>query len=195
MISLARLRPSPAMVIATIALLVALAGTGYAASSLPANSVGNKQLQNNAVTSPKVKDHSLLRVDFANGQIPAGRRGSVGPPGPPGAPGTAGARGPTGPAGQAGSGLWAVINPDGTIARRSGVLTASHLQTGIYRVQFNRNVTQCAWLATIGSAASKTLYGMIEAELASSTTDSVQIGTRDIHGDPADRGFIVSVLC
>jgi hypothetical protein len=191
-------RPSPATVIATIALLVALGGTGYAASALPANSVGNKQLQNNAVTSPKVKDHSLLRVDFASGQIPVGPRGlrgPVGPPGPPGAPGAAGARGPTGAVGPAGSSLWAVINPDGTIARRSGVLSASHIQTGIYRVQFNRNITQCAWLATIGSAVSTTLYGMIEAELGSSTTDTVQVGTRDIHGDPADRGFIVTVLC
>ena len=185
-------RPSPATVIATIALLVALAGTGYAAVTLPRNSVGNAQLQANAVTSSKVKNSSLLKVDFAPGQLPAGPRGSVGPPGPPG---SAGARGPTGPAGASGSSLWAVINPDGTIARRSGVLSASHTQTGIYRVQFNRNVTQCAWLATIGSAVSKTLYGMVEAELGSNTTDSVQVGTRDINGNPADRGFIVSVLC
>ncbi len=114
--ALRAVRPSPATVIATIALLVALAGTGYAATSLPANSVGNKQLQNNAVTSSKVKDHSLLRNDFATNQVPAGPRGSVGPPGPPG---SAGARGPTGPAGATAASKWALIGKDGNIVASS----------------------------------------------------------------------------
>jgi hypothetical protein len=43
-------RPSPSMVVAFIALLVAMAGTGYAATTLPANSVSTRQLKNNAVT-------------------------------------------------------------------------------------------------------------------------------------------------
>ena len=47
--------PSPAFVIALIALFVALGGTTYAATSLPKNSVGSKQLKKNAVTGPKIK--------------------------------------------------------------------------------------------------------------------------------------------
>jgi len=47
--------PSPALMISLIALFVALGGTTYAATSLPANSVGTKQLQKNAVTAPKIK--------------------------------------------------------------------------------------------------------------------------------------------
>lgn len=43
-------RPSPAMVVALIALFVALSGGAYAAINLPANSVGTKQLKNGAVT-------------------------------------------------------------------------------------------------------------------------------------------------
>ena len=35
-------RPSPAMVIALVALTVALGGTGYAAVTLPTNSVGTE---------------------------------------------------------------------------------------------------------------------------------------------------------
>jgi len=46
--------PTPAFVISLIALFVALGGTTYAATSLPANSVGTKQLKNRAVTSKKV---------------------------------------------------------------------------------------------------------------------------------------------
>jgi hypothetical protein len=55
--------PSPAMVVACVALTVALGGTSYAALKLPANSVGTKQLKNNAVTSPKVKKNSLTGAD------------------------------------------------------------------------------------------------------------------------------------
>jgi hypothetical protein len=52
-----RLRtPSPAFVVSLIALFVALGGTAYAATSLPANSVGPVQLKANAVTSPKIKN-------------------------------------------------------------------------------------------------------------------------------------------
>lgn len=82
-------------VIAYLALFVALGGTSYAAVSLPANSVGGKQLKKNAVTSKKVKDGSLLRVDFKAGQLPAGPRGATGPQGAQGVPG---AQGPAGPA-------------------------------------------------------------------------------------------------
>jgi hypothetical protein len=80
-------RPSPALVVACLALLISLGGTGYAALKLPRNSVGTAQLKKNAVTSVKVRNHSLRRVDFKAGQLPAGRRGPQGPQGPPGPPG------------------------------------------------------------------------------------------------------------
>jgi hypothetical protein len=61
---LLRRRPSPATVIAVIALVVALGGTSYAAVTLPRNSVGTAQLKNNAVNSLKVANGSLLKADF-----------------------------------------------------------------------------------------------------------------------------------
>lgn len=77
---------SYANVTATIALIVALGGTSYAAIKLPKNSV----------TSATVKDRSLLKKDFKTGQLPAGKTGKQGPPGPAG---TAGGSGATGGAG------------------------------------------------------------------------------------------------
>jgi hypothetical protein len=82
--ALRSISPSPSMVVAAIALLVALTGTSIAAvSQLPRNSVGNAQLRNNAVTTSKVRNGSLLRADFRSGQIP-GRTGRPGRSGGPG---------------------------------------------------------------------------------------------------------------
>ncbi|HTX69696.1 MAG TPA: hypothetical protein VMH50_11205 [Thermoleophilia bacterium] len=56
--------PSPAMIVACVALFVALGGTSYAAVKLPASSVGTKQIKNSAVTGAKVKDGSLTGADI-----------------------------------------------------------------------------------------------------------------------------------
>lgn len=90
------------MVIACVALLVALGGTGYAAVALAPNSVGTAQLKNNAVNSLKVKNGSLLAADFKAGQLGGGAPGPAGPAGPAGAAGAAGPTGAAGPAGPAG---------------------------------------------------------------------------------------------
>jgi hypothetical protein len=52
-------RPSPALVVALIALFVSLGGTSYAAFTLPKNSVGTKQLKKNAVTSVKIRNKAV----------------------------------------------------------------------------------------------------------------------------------------
>ena len=69
------------MVVACIALMVALGGTGYAAINLPRNSVGNKQLRANAVTSGKVRNGTLTAKDFRAAALPRGPRGPQGPKG------------------------------------------------------------------------------------------------------------------
>ena len=80
--------PSPALVVACLALAISLSGTAYAVSiALPRNSVGTLQLKNNAVNSAKVRNASLRAADFAPGQIPVGPAGPAGPQGPPGASG------------------------------------------------------------------------------------------------------------
>lgn len=77
-----------ANVTATLALIIALGGTSYAAISLPTNSVGSKQLKKrsvtnsklrpNAVTSATVRNGSLRAKDFKAGQLPAGPAGPAG---------------------------------------------------------------------------------------------------------------------
>ena len=71
-------RPRHGTVAAYLALFVALGGTGYAAATLPRNSVGHNQMKKNAVTSRNVKNRSLLSVDFKSGQLPKGATGAIG---------------------------------------------------------------------------------------------------------------------
>jgi hypothetical protein len=93
------------MVVASIALLVALSGTSIAAvANVPLFSVGTPQLKSNAVISAKVKNRSLLAVDFKQGQLPRGPRGAQGPAGP------SGPSGPQGPAGAAAPGYVAAVS-------------------------------------------------------------------------------------
>lgn len=102
-------RPSPAMLVALLALFIAMGGTGYAALNLPANSVGTAQLKDRAVTSAKVKPSSLLASNFKAGQLPAGAKGATGArgaqglTGDTGATGVAGTQGPNGDTGATGA--------------------------------------------------------------------------------------------
>lgn len=85
-----RRRISFANVMSVLALFVALGGSAYA---IKKNSVGSKQLKNNgvknvdlandAVTSQKVADGSLLDDDFGAGQLPQGPQGPAGSPDTP----------------------------------------------------------------------------------------------------------------
>jgi len=65
-------RPSPAMVVAFIALGLALGGTSYAVVKPGKNTVGSRQLRNNAVSAVKLKagavDSSKVRDDSLTGQ-------------------------------------------------------------------------------------------------------------------------------
>jgi hypothetical protein len=96
---------SYANVLSTLCLFALLGGGAYAASKLPKNSVGAKQIKANAITSAKVKDGALLATDFKAGQLaanasgPAGPKGAPGAQGDPGEPGTPGLTGETGPSG------------------------------------------------------------------------------------------------
>lgn len=89
-------RPSPALVISLIALFFSLAGTGWAVTQLPRNSVGSAQIKANAVSGPKVKDGSLSAADFAAGTLLAGAAGPAGPQGERGPQGEQGLQGAQG---------------------------------------------------------------------------------------------------
>ena len=62
-----------ANVMATLGVFVALGGVGYAATKLPKNSVGTKQLKANAVTAAKIKAGAVTGAKIATGAIDASK--------------------------------------------------------------------------------------------------------------------------
>jgi collagen triple helix repeat protein len=118
------MRRHHATVLSLIAFSSAVGGTSYAATVLPAGSVGSTQLKPGAVTSTKlshgavgldkVRQHSLVAADFKPGQLPRGLRGPQGVDGAQGAQGPAGPAGLTGPQGPSGPrGSQGILGPQG----------------------------------------------------------------------------------
>jgi hypothetical protein len=77
--------------VALLALFVALGGSAYAATQLPKNSVGSKQIKEGAVSPAKLSRASKSTLTGATGpQGPAGKEGAAGKEGPPGKEGPQG---------------------------------------------------------------------------------------------------------
>jgi hypothetical protein len=158
-------RPSPAMVVACVALAIALGGTSYAALSLPANSVGTKQIKNGAVTKTKIAAGTITGLRGHKGA-----RGVAGPVGPAGAGGAAGSAGAAGPAGKEG--------PPGPVALAYINSGPWSLLAGTQRTE--QAVCPPGWSATGGGAQ------------ASSKDPGVTINSSDQLGFPeypVDPGF------
>jgi hypothetical protein len=124
---MSKFRPSPALIVSTIALLVASGGASYAAFTLPRNSVGTKQIKNKAVTLLKIAPGAQKALAKA------------GPQGPPGVQGPPGSQGQPGAPGQNGTALaYAHVNSNGTVdgANSKGVTAStgpvSLVSSGLY---------------------------------------------------------------
>jgi hypothetical protein len=125
--------PSPAFAISLLALFVALGGTTYAATSLPANSVGTKQLRNAAVTRSKISGGTLAALK--------GKRGPQGIQGIQGIQGLKGDKGDTGaPGGNGTARAWAVVGSAGDVSNSHNVVSVTKFGTGDYCVELNSSV-------------------------------------------------------
>jgi hypothetical protein len=200
---IARVRQNHGTTVAYLALFVALGGISVAAITLPAKSVGTRQLKANAVVSSKVKDGSLVRRDFKASQLPAGARGPAGATGTTGSAGPTGATGSTGAAGpSAFAEFYALMPPDNaaTVAvggavdfpqngPSSGGISRSNADSfvlsaiGTYRVSFAVSVSEAGQLQlsldsvplpyTVSGRATGTSQITGEALVTTTTIDSV----------------------
>ena len=200
---LARLRVSPAMVVAMLALFVALTGTTVAASSAL---ITGRQIQNGSITGADVKNRSLTPRDF-RGSV-RGPRGLRGLPGATGAAGAAGAKGDKGDKGDPGepaTRLWALVNHTGALVAGSGATTAVRLGVGRFRVTFDRTVNTCVSTGsqtdvTGGAVPSGASTRIVSTDnRVQSNTSTIDVATVDPAGTDADPasgdGFALTVFC
>jgi len=94
---------------------------------------------------------------------------------------------------------FAVLTDEGVLVRSSGGVVGSRItggDPGRYQVDFNRNITACAWTATVGAVTTGTAQGQAGTGLLVSTTDTVRVNTVTSNtGDPVNRPIHVVVVC
>jgi hypothetical protein len=113
-----------ANVISTLCLFMLLGGGAYAAVKLPKNSVGTKQIKNNAITGKKIKK-GTIGADKLTSAAVATLKGTKGDPGPAGA---------QGPQGTTNSGAYATVEAGtepGFVGDHPGFAAVEKVQEGI----------------------------------------------------------------
>ena len=200
---LMRHRPSPAMVVACLALGIALTGTSVAAvTALAPNSVGSAQIKANAVTAAKIKNANVTGAKIARNAVTGTKvlNGSltaadfVASSLPKGPTGPTGATGPAGPAGPAGT-----IGP--VTVRQTGVVVPGGVaQNGAYdteTVTVNCNAGEKAISAGTGwsdDAADRELWTQ---RITPIITNNAVTGFRGTGGNDSGNSstFTLYVLC
>ena len=186
-------RPSPAMAVALLALLVALGGTATAASVVLIKS--SKQVAKGSIS---LSDLSSSAQKALKGKT--GPAGPIGPAGLAGAAGAAGAVGATGAAGTPATRLFATVTVSAgtaTLVRGAGVVSVSTSSPGSGNVKFNQNISGCTWIATAGSVSSNSapsLFATTELRLVAEP-DTVEVRMRSDAGVQTDGSFHLAVFC
>jgi len=171
-----------ANVIATLALFVALGGSSYAAIHLGRNTVGSAQIKTGAVGSSEVRNHSLRASDLS-GSARRSLRGQIGP------------AGPQGPAGTPAVSYYAAVAAGGS-PYRGNFKGEDHSAggSGRYTFTFERDVSACAYTASIGTIdGTATEPGL--ATVRNTTDGQVVVQTTDVAGNPKDLPFHLIVAC
>jgi hypothetical protein len=92
--------------------------------------------------------------------------------------------------------FFAVVNPDGALARGARATSSQRIALGNYEVVFNRDVTRAAYVATIGlsGAVGAASPGEITVVGRFGNPRGVFVTTHNSAGAPADAGFHLAVF-
>jgi len=163
-----RFVPSPALVIACIALFVAMGGSAYA---LATGSISGREIRAYTITGKDVKKDGLGGVS-----VKESRLGTV----------------------PSASGLQrsVVVGPLGQFVRGKDVASVGRTGEGRYLVVFRSNVQGCAYVASLGDPSVSTPpVGQAGTSGVATNANAVQVRTVSSTGNAADRPFHLIVSC
>jgi hypothetical protein len=166
-------RPSPAMVVAVIALIVALAGTAYAAQKINGNliekqTIGSGKLKKKTLTGFQINVNKLGTVPFAKVSTHT---------------------------------FWAVVNNpaspgNAVLARASGPNITATEGGGAVTVTFPFNVTGCADVAARNNAGTTVPQaGYAQTNTSAANPNAIEVRTKDKAGNNEDADFHLIVIC
>ena len=177
---LRRLVPSPSMVVALVALFVALGGSAFAALVVTGRNVKNSSLKGADIKNGALASRDMKKNSIGGVAILESRLGTV-------------------PSASVADGIqrFAVVSGAGAVARGRGVSSAARTGAGRYQVIFDRDVRNCAYLATIGdtSAAGPPQGSEITTSSLASNVNGISIRTENDAGAAVDRPFHLGVSC
>jgi hypothetical protein len=166
-------RPSPAMVVASIALIVALAGTAVAAQTINGGAIkkqtiGGGKLKRKTLTGFQINTNKL-------GVVPRAR--------------------------DATNTYWVVVNNPGgagnaSLARASDAGITATEGGGAVTIAFPFNVTGCANVAGRNNAGTTVPgAGYAQTNTSAANPNAVEVRTRDEKGADADADFHLLLIC
>jgi hypothetical protein len=186
--------------LALFALFFALGGTSFAAGNalLPGNSVGTKQVINGSLQTNDLSKTARSALKGNTGLRgpagPAGAQGAQGAQGATGAAGATGAQGVQGAPGQSATKLFVALDAGGTLTKNSGATLAARTGTGIYRIAFNTDITNCVYLATAGQDTGG-VSGDYNIFTSRTSTTTVNVVIFDGSNNALDLPFYLAVFC
>jgi len=163
-----RFLPSPALVIACVALFVAMGGSAYAVAT---GAINGREVKNYSLTGKDIKKDGLGGVT-----VKESRLGTV----------------------PSASGLQrsAVVGPLGQFVRGKDVASVGRTANGRYLVTFRSNVQGCAYVASLGDpSVAVPPVGQVSTSGVATNTNQVQVRTASSTGDAANRPFHLIVSC
>jgi hypothetical protein len=173
MSKLLKRRPSPAMVVAVIALIAALAGTAYAAQKINGNliekqTIGAGKLKKKTLTGFQINVNKLGTVPFAKVSTHT---------------------------------FWAVVNNpaspgNAALARSSGPNITATEGGGAVTVTFPFNVTGCVDVAARNNAGTTVPQaGYAQTNTSAANPNAIEVRTKDKAGNNEDADFHLIVIC